>query len=167
MKTEMEHIWQILEESFDPVVLRTRNTIKRMLDSGLCKYLLEMDQGVPTGTVIWCRFPEFIFFEYLAVTPEARGQGLGGKLIKSVIDRENCPAVLEVEEPHTELDRRRIIFYEHLGFHLNEEGYEAPPFSLDQPPVYLRVMTYPYKVDVNLFGKIKDIILKNLYHIPS
>ncbi len=167
MKAELEHIWQILEESFDPVVLRTKKVIKNMLESGLCQYILEMDQGVPIGTVIWCRFPEFIFFEYLAITPEARSQGLGGKLIKSVIDRENCLAVLEVEEPHTELDCRRVVFYERLGFHLNEEGYEVPPFAPDQPPVYLRVMTHPYKVDVNLFGKIKDVIFENVYHISS
>lgn len=163
MNKEQEYIWRILEESFDPIVLRTRRVIREMLESGLCKYLLEMDGEEPLGTVLWCRFPEFIFFEYLAVTPAARGRGLGAKLIKTVLERENCPAVLEVEEPETELDRKRIVFYERLGFFLNEEGYEVPPFSPDQPPVYLRVMTYPHRVDAGLFEKIKEVIFREVY----
>ncbi|MBP9958718.1 MAG: GNAT family N-acetyltransferase [Synergistaceae bacterium] len=165
MKTDMEHIWHILDESFDPLVLRTRGTIKRMLESGLCRYILEMDEDIPLGTILWCRFPEFIFFEYLAVTPHARGRGLGAKLMKTVLDQEKCIAVLEVEEPHTEPDRKRIVFYERLGFHLNEEGYEVPPFSHEQPPVYLRVMTHPCKVDVDSFGKMKDVIFESVYHL--
>ena len=165
MKMEMEHIWSILDESFDPLVLRTRGTIKKMLESGLCRYILEMEGDIPLGTVLWCRFPGFIFFEYLAVTPLARGRGLGAKLMKTVLDKEQCMAVLEVEEPHTEQDRKRIVFYERLGFHLHEEGYDVPPLSPDQPPVFLRLMTHPCKADANSFKKRKNVIFENVYHL--
>lgn len=107
-----------------------------------CDVVLDADE--PIGILFWWDLSDFIFVEHFATTPDVRGKGYGEKILKELISTVSKPILLEVEHPEDELSRRRIGFYERIGFVLNDHKYCHP--SYQQTPgqyVSLMVMTYP------------------------
>ena len=78
--------------------------------------LYKKDEG-PNHIVMYAEFDDFIFVDYLLVSKEARGQGIGGKIMKK-LKAKNKPIILEVEpidyEDSDTVKRQR--FYEREGF---------------------------------------------------
>lgn len=77
--------------------------------------------------LMFAEFDSFIFVDYLYVSKDARGQGLGGKLIAK-LKKKNKPILLEVE-PVDEDDadtEKRLRFYQREHFkHAQSIGYGA------------------------------------------
>lgn len=86
-------------------------------------YRLEEGQDY---VLMYLEKPDFIFIDYILITGENRGKGLGSKLIAR-LKRKNKPIVLEVD-PVCESDpvtKKRVHFYERNGFRKAENiGYE-------------------------------------------
>lgn len=78
--------------------------------------LYKKDEG-PKHIVTYAEFDDFIFVDYLLVSKEARGEGLGSKIIKRLQDK-GKPLILEVEPlSYEDTDtRKRHRFYERHGF---------------------------------------------------
>ncbi|MEQ2525741.1 N-acetyltransferase [Robertmurraya yapensis] len=79
----------------------------------------------PLHVLMYAEFDYFVFIDYLFVSKDARGQGLGHKLIEKLKDKEK-PIILEVEpvnykDSDTE---KRLKFYKREGFeHAKSIGY--------------------------------------------
>ncbi|MFT0802897.1 GNAT family N-acetyltransferase [Bacillus swezeyi] len=75
--------------------------------------------------LMYAEFDSFIFIDYLFVSKDARGQGLGSKLIEKLKEK-NKPILLEVE-PVDEDDAdtaKRLKFYQKKNFkHAESIGY--------------------------------------------
>lgn len=90
---------------------------------------------------------------YLAVTETARGQGVGGRLIRAVQDRPSAafPGVLaEIEPPHSTPDRvefgdpvRRARFYAAAGARAVTVAHWQPPVAPGMPAVPLQLIVIP------------------------
>lgn len=82
------------------------------------------DEG-PNHVMMYVEMEDFIFIDYLFVSKNARGQGLGQKLI-SMLKNKNKPIILEVEPVNYEDTdtQKRLHFYEREGFqHAKSIGY--------------------------------------------
>lgn len=107
-----------------------------------CDVILDCNE--PIGILFWWELSGFVFIEHLATTPEVRGRGYGNQIINEFISLCNKPIILEVEHPTDDISRRRISFYERLGFVLNAHPYRQPSFKqIEGEFVDLMVMTYP------------------------
>lgn len=79
----------------------------------------------PLHVLMYAEFDYFLFIDYLFVSKDARGQGLGHKLIEKLKDK-GKPIILEVEpvnykDSDTE---KRLKFYKREGFeHAKSIGY--------------------------------------------
>ena len=74
---------------------------------------------------MYVEFDYFIFIDYLLVTREARGQGLGHKLLDRLKEK-GKPIILEVEPVNYEDSdtEKRLHFYQREGFqHAQSIGY--------------------------------------------
>lgn len=79
----------------------------------------------PTHVMMYAEFDSFIFIDYLWVSPETRGQGIGRKLLEKMKEK-NKPIILEVEPVDYEDSdtEKRLRFYRREGFsHANSIGY--------------------------------------------
>ncbi len=114
--------------------------------------LIDKDQFI--GFILWWNFDTYRYIDHFATAVEERNKGIGKLMINKFINNNDKPIILEVELPTSNINKRRIKFYERIGFKLNEHHYEIPPAKEDQSPLQLLLMSYPYFIsqkDVNLF----------------
>ena len=82
------------------------------------------DEG-PFHVLMYAEFPNFSFVDYLFVSKESRGMGLGKKTLQMLKDK-NKPILLEVEPVNYEDtdSEKRLRFYAREGFeHASSIGY--------------------------------------------
>jgi GNAT superfamily N-acetyltransferase len=82
------------------------------------------DEG-PYHVLMYAELDNFVFVDYLFVSKDARGQGLGHKLIEKLKQKEK-PIILEVEPVKYEDSdtEKRLRFYKREGFeHAQSIGY--------------------------------------------
>lgn len=108
-------------------------------------------------------FNDYYFIDHLAVSHEYRGKKLGSCLVEYFLKDISGTVVLEVEPPEDEITKKRILFYERLGFHLNHFPYTQPPMQMGQPSVELKIMSYPNPLDLEEFKNVCKVIIRNCY----
>ena len=113
------------------------------------------------------RYVGFITGWLFAIDPAARNGGIGAEAMKQFLVFCGTPVVLEVEMPTDEMSKRRIGFYERLGFKLDNQVYHQPPYREGGEWLEMRLMTYG---DVDLehsFEQVKNCLHKNVYGVKD
>lgn len=110
-------------------------------------------------------FNDFIYIEHFAIDEAARNGGIGGKALKQFLASCHAPVVLEVEIPTDDLSKRRIGFYERLGFRLDTHIYYQPPYRQGGPTLEMRLMTYGDLPLSASFETVKTTLYKNVYGV--
>lgn len=91
------------------------------------------DEG-PHHVLIFAEFPTFLFIDYLYVSKESRGQGIGHQIIQKLKEKEK-PIILEVEPyDYTDSDsEKRLRFYKREDFkHAESIGYTRKSLATDE-----------------------------------
>lgn len=129
-----------------------------------CLYTRMQEDEIVALMGMW-KMDDFLFIEHIAVSNHLRGQGIGSQILKKFALTKQKHVILEVEPPQTETAKRRIAFYERLGFHLNTYYYEQPAYYPDQDPFPLFLMSYPYPLNTSQFEKVKQDLYQKIYGI--
>ncbi|WP_240374872.1 GNAT family N-acetyltransferase [Bacillus piscicola] len=91
------------------------------------------DEG-PNHVIMYVETEDFLFIDYLLVAKEARGQGLGKKLLEQLREKQK-PIILEIEPlDYEDSDtEKRFRFYERAGFkHAASIGYTRKSLATDE-----------------------------------
>ena len=119
------------------------------------------------GFITGWLFDGYTYVEHFAIDPAARNGGIGAEAMKQFLIFCGTPVVLEVEMPTDEMSKRRIGFYERLGFELDNQVYHQPPYREGGEWLEMRLMTYG---DVDLehsFEQVKNCLHKNVYGVKD
>ena len=146
----------LYQESFPDYERRPLSDLTRLLEMQKSRYrllaILEDDRFV--GFFGLWSFDRYVYVEHFAVASENRGTGVGTNALRMLQESENLPFVLEVEPPIDEQTRRRVSFYERMGFCLSDVYYWQPPYSSGLDGLELRLMFYRQ----NEITEIQDIV---------
>lgn len=123
--------------------------------------LLKNDEYV--GFITRWTFENFAYSEHFAIDAAARNGGIGAKAMEQFLAICGAPIVIEVEAPEDEMSRRRIGFYERLGFVLDSHVYHQPPYRQGGDGLEMRLMSYGQINLSDSFDKVKQIIYENVY----
>ncbi len=157
-------IFKMMEQAFPPAETRDRQGQESLFDHPAYRLYVSRDQtGQIQGFIAAWEFEDFRFVEHLAVDAAVRGGGQGGAMMREYLGRDPRPVVLEVEPPLGEMARRRIGFYERLGFALNRFDYRQLPLRKGDGPMPLLVMSWPQPVTEQAFAPYKRTIYREVY----
>ncbi len=156
-----KEIRDIYEESFPSDERRDLESQIKLLDNKRYDFKAIYENNSLIGLIACWDLEDFLFIEHFAIKKELRGKGIGTNLLKQYINKKRV--VLEVEQSKSELNNRRIKFYERLGFYLNYYDYIQPSYGKNKKPVPMYLMTFPDKLDNIGFLSLKKNIYKIVY----
>lgn len=159
-------IWQIYEQAFPYEERRDTHEQQEIFKNKHYKILpyFNQDQKEVLGFIALWDLPEFTFIEHLAIKHTCRNQGLGKELIQKVQKQaKQKPLILEVEPPQTKLAKRRIGFYERVGFSLNKYPYKQPSYHAGGDSVSLCLMSFPIALSSEDFAKVRSTLYNHVY----
>lgn len=161
-------VYALLSASIPPVERREEAVQHALLKHSAYTLYTYMQQGVLFAMLAAWEFPNHRYIEHFAVAEAARGQGIGGELLRAYLDLDARPLVLEVELPEASpLAARRIGFYERHGLHLNTFEYGQPPLRKDAPWVPLQLMSWPGALDQAGFDAVRLLLYREVYGLSS
>lgn len=118
----------------------------------------------PAGLITVWKWPELTFIEHFAVSESLQGKGIGSEVLHQLKQATATRIILETEEPLTESSKRRIAFYNRVGFHLCLEEYFQPAYASDQRAVKMKLMSYPVQITYPEFKAIRARLYKEVYN---
>ncbi len=159
-----ERVFSIMEASFPLDEYRKKEEQRALFGEEPYQLygVLQEDGTIIAFAAIW-DLEEVAFLEHLAVNPDCRNGGIGGRFLQSLIETLQKPICLEVELPDNDLARRRIGFYERNGFHLNEYDYTQPAMSEGRNEIPLLLMTSGNGLDEEAFCHMRDLLYQKVY----
>lgn len=164
-KKYFDLFFDIMKNSFPKNEMRDYVSQKKLLDNKYYKPLvLKVDDQILAIMATW-EFEDFVFIEHLAIHSKLRGQGIGTKLIKNYLSKTKKEIFLEVEPPTCEISKKRILFYEKLGFCLNDFYYLQQPLNPNDSSFELKIMSYSKNISEKEFEKYKKVIYKEVYKV--
>ena len=136
-----DEIYKILENSFEPFLHRGYERQKKLLNHEKYNVITYEENGKILGFLsYWYLDENTLFVEHFAVNPEKRGSEMGKSLfndfLKLVGDK-----ILVVEQPHTEIDKKRIKLYENFGLIFHENEYYQPIYNEGDSKTRLHIMS--------------------------
>ena len=163
---EFEAFYRLMEKSFPVDERRPAAAARALLEEpGYRVFVARDTDGSLLGFLATWTLGEWLFFEHLAVDPERRNAGIGGRLLRDVVASAGLRVCLEVELPTDTLKQRRIAFYERNGFFYNEQPYVQPPLFAGQGSVPLRLMTTGGALDGADFEALRRLLYTRVYRV--
>ncbi|NPD47090.1 MULTISPECIES: GNAT family N-acetyltransferase [unclassified Lentimicrobium] len=141
--SQFKNAWNLYHSSFPIEERREMNSQKMVMPKKEYHFDLIYTGEVFIGIFLWWKFEKLRYIEHFAIEIEHRSHGFGSQILNHFIAESNSPIILEVEKPISLVQQKRIQFYKHLGFHLNNHDYQQPPYSKYQPPLPLLLMSWP------------------------
>lgn len=123
--------------------------------------------GEYIGFISFWNLGAFVYVEHFAIDASARNGGFGSTVMHRFLERVPKPVILEVEAPVDEMSRRRIGFYERLGFTLDHHPYVQPPYRAGGQWVPMLLMSYGSINLDNQFEEIKTTLYRYVYNTES
>lgn len=123
---ELEQVYrEHMKRDFPPAELKSLGTLQKLLAAGnYAPYGLFLDGRLVSYALYWMAGDPYVMLDYFAVVPEERNKGVGGELLREMLDRfcvDGRGVFGEVEIPDTgdeavdALRRRRLGFYDRVG----------------------------------------------------
>lgn len=158
-----KEFYLILEKSFLKEEYRSFDNQKALVDKDIYKILFCTDNGKVLGIMAFWELEDFVFVEHFAVNPDFRNSGIGSEMMRFILKEYKNNVILEVELPYNDINKKRIGFYERLGFSFNSFEYYQSPLNEGDEPLPLRIMSYPETIGESEFKKIKSKLIKSVY----
>ena len=124
------------------------------------------DENESVGLIVFWVFNKFLFVEHIAINKEIRSKGYGSKTFELLKTQYNLPIILEAESPETEMQKKRIKFYEKLGFKVNSYDYTQPSYH-NAESVPLQILSFPQLLSESGFEEFFKTTREIVYGIEN
>ncbi len=157
-----EGLWSIYESSFPSDERRSLEKQAPLFDDKRYYMLAAVEDGRAIGVISYWDLDDFSFIEHIAVHESSRGTGAGTRMMEEFL-KGRGKVILEVEAPRTPMQKKRVAFYERLGFLLNSYDYIQPPYGEGKKPVHLLLMSRPARLAEEEFSSARKELHSSVY----
>ncbi len=159
--------WKIYQSSFPGDERRSLRIQAQVLrDPRYVFFSVHLEDRMIGILTAW-RMGTFTLIDHFAIKRKLRGRGFGTRLMREYLSKNHGKIVLEAERFKTSVAKRRIQFYQKLGFKLNRQTYVQPPYGKGKKPVPGFLLSYPETITGNDFPKIRDKIYGIAYGLKK
>lgn len=137
-----EKVWNLYESSFPIAERRRLEDHKRAFSNSLFHPLSVWEEEELLAIIFYWEWDNYRYIEYLAVSENMRGKGIGFQIINHMKDS-NHTLILEIDPLVNELSVRRLQFYERAGFTLTPYRFLHLPYRLNGTTQELLILSYP------------------------
>lgn len=163
---EFHHFWHIYNQSFPEIERKNLKGLEIALSKEQFHNMLVTLDGKPAAFLSYWLYPQFCYLEYIAISPELKGNGAGTMILKELIDGTSQPIILEIEHITDNTTQRRQNFYERLGFIANpEHNHEQPPYQQGFKPLPMLLMTYPQRISKEAYAHFNNLLINEMAEI--
>lgn len=113
------------------------------------------DAGQFVGMIGAWDFGGYAYIEHLAVNDKLRSQGYGKRMLQQFLGRHPL-TILEIDPLTTDTARKRLRFYQGLGFQPNACGHHHPSYHPGVEDHALIVLSYPLPLDETQYRQFSD-----------
>ena len=161
-------VYELMREAFPACETRPFEAARTQLARPEYRIRVLRENGEITAFIATWEFPGLRFIEHFAVDAARRGGGIGSAMLREYLGLSAKPVYIEVDSAQKAADetpeeKRRIRFYERLGFELSGFGYEQPTLREHAGRVFLRIMGYPSAPDGPAFLRLRDLLFTRVY----
>lgn len=109
-------------------------------------------------------FAQYTYIEHLAVNGQLRAQGYGNRMLKQFLQMHPL-TILEIDPLTTDIARKRLRFYQSLGFHENAFVHAHPSYHEDTPDHELIVLSYSQQISETQYQRFNadlcEVVMKS------
>lgn len=117
----------------------------RIMGNGHYHFDLILEGERFLGIMLYWETDRFLYLEHFAILPELRNHGYGAGALE-LIKAKGKPVILEIEEPVSEMTRRRYGFYRRCGFVMTPHYHIQAKYHLGCGDLMLKILSYPYEI---------------------
>lgn len=142
---DFDLIYSEMEKNFVREEIRDRKAARAVMEDE--KYVIYhvAKDGTRVGFMTVWELSGFAFLEHFVTYEKFRNKGYGHGAL-TLLKEKYKKIILEAEPPRSDIQKRRISFYERNGFTKNDFPYIQPPYREDDEGVPLVIMSYPSKL---------------------
>lgn len=122
------------------------------------------DNGNYIGFIFFWTLDSYIFVEHFAIEEKFRNNSYGSKIIKKLIeDNQTYTLLLEIDPPEDEISRRRLGFYNRLGFKNNDIIHCIPSFQKKLGKYTLNLLSHGKLITRDEYSLFYDSLMKSVF----
>lgn len=161
-----EQAWTLYTESFPDYERRSRQAHHAATEDAEFRSKIAVgDNGELIALLFYWIHEGLLFIEHIAVDHSMRGNNIGSKLISELRAKHSDETViLEIDPPIDEISKRRLEFYQRLGFVENDFQYVHPSYARGDNalPHNLVIMSHKRKLTDEEFAEFKDYLYNTI-----
>lgn len=143
--------WELYEKSF-PIYEQRRIAQQEAVMSQPDYHFEVLYQGGRfAGIMLYWRQDKFVYLEHFAIVPSLRGGGLGTKALGLLLE-DGVTVILEIDPVQDEISRKRLGFYQGLGFVCSPFKHIHPPYRQQFTGHRLEVMSSGRELSVEEYN---------------
>ena len=149
-----QEAWSLYEDAFPVEERRSIEAQEIIMNNSNYHFDILTENDSFIGFILWWEFENHRYIDHFATLKQLRNKGYGKLILEEFMNKNKKPIILEVELPDSEINKRRVKFYQRIGLILNNHHYEVPSSEKRELPLELLLMSYPNSLsakDVELF----------------
>ncbi|EPW8796374.1 GNAT family N-acetyltransferase [Morganella morganii] len=157
----LDDIRPLYESAFPLHEQRTRAGREKLFSqSGYYMYQIRDNDCFAGFTGCW-QIGSLFYIEHIAIAPQMRGSGVGQQAL-SLFCQEKQRVVLEIDPLTDEVAQRRLRFYQHCGFAVNDYIHHHPAYRPEFPPHELVILSYPQVINPEEYQQFKSFLIHHI-----
>lgn len=154
-----ESVWSTYECSFPEFEKRVKRDQIKVLEDNRYKVYAILDNKDYVGFITIWDFDKYCFIEHFAIDPINRGKSYGKEIIKKIQSLySNRIVILEIDPPIDDISKRRLKFYEGLGFIISDLHHLNLPYRKGGEGHRLYIMTFPNPITQDEYEAFNDFL---------
>lgn len=162
-----DEIWKLYQSAFPLDERRDLDKQIELFKKNDYSLFVALNNSKIIGLLSVWQLDNLDFIEHFAIKEQFRGKGFGTEILKEHIGKTDKTIILEIEKPETETQKKRIYFYEKIGFKLNTYDYVQPSYGKNKKPLSLYLMSYQKELSLSDFESVREKLHKTVYGLNN